>query len=284
MSSAPTAPPPTRRSPSSSNATQPGKAPGFKNPTKTGRGWSIIINAVEGWGKTSMAARATNSALIMAPRETGYITLFDNGLAPERPYAVVESWPELLAQLDAMKGNPDGIGALCLDALGGLERLCHEYVCQTEFNGDWGEKGFVGYQRGYDISIAEWLKMLARLDVLRQDGMNLLLLSHCRIKGFKNPLGPDYDRYASDLHDKTWGVTHKWVGAVMFGTFYQVVEEDRKKRHRGIGGTERVLYTQRTDAWDAKNLFGLSEPIDIPSDPDKVWDAIREAMKTKGGK
>lgn len=157
--------------------------------------------------------------------------------------------------------------------------MCHEFICRRDFNGDWGEKGFASYQRGPDVAVSEWLKLLAILDRLHDSGKIVLILSHCKIKTFKNPLGADYDRYVSDVHDKTWSVTAKWADCVLFGNFYSVVESAERKpealrRGKGIGGTERVIYTERRDAFDAKNRYGMPEVIDIPHDPSVVWETI----------
>ena len=110
----------------------------------------------------------------------------------------------------------------------------------------------------------------------------ILILSHVRIRPFKNPLGPDYDRYEADCHQKTWSVTHKWCDAVLFGNFFTVVDTGKDagaKKGKGIGGTQRVLYTQRRDGFDAKNRFGMPECIDIPANPAQVWTTILNSMK-----
>jgi len=236
----------------------------------------IILNAVEGWGKTTMGTYAPNPAILMATGETGYTTLLGAGLVPNVDAAHIATWEELLAMLDHVGGHD----TVVLDALGGFERLCHVNVCDRDFNGDWGERGFASYKRGYEVAVNEWLKLLVKLDQLRSEGITILILSHCKIKTFKNPLGADYDRYVSDVHDKTWAATAKWGDAVLFGNFYSVVDTERGgkpealKKGKGIGGTERIVYTERRDAFDAKNRYGMENEIDIPNDPSKSWNTI----------
>jgi len=236
----------------------------------------ILLNAVEGFGKTTAGAYSPNPVILMARGETGYETLLGSGLVPSVDAARIEDWPgllELIPTLDVFK-------TVNLDAVGGFERLCHEFICDRDFNGDWGEKGFASYQKGYDVSITEWLKLLVALDRLRDKGVVVVILSHCKVKTFKNPMGADYDRYVSDVHDKTWGVTAKWADAVLFGNFFTVVETARSskpealKKGKGIGGTERVIYTERRDAFDAKNRYGMPEILDIPNEPENVWNTI----------
>jgi len=240
----------------------------------------IVLNGVEGWGKTSTSAFAPNPAILMAAGETGYETLLGAGLVPQVDAARVESWQQLLDTLDALAENCP-YQVLAFDALGGFERLCHEHVCRRDFNGDWGEKGFSSYQKGYDVAVTDWLTFLSKLDRIRERGVTMLLLGHVQIRPFKNPLGEDYDRYVADVHHKTWGVTHKWADAILFGQFRTVLDDMGGARPKGIGGTDRVLYCQRRDAFDAKNRYGMPDELEVPNDPKLVWPTIWNAI-TRG--
>jgi hypothetical protein len=247
----------------------------------------IVINAVEGFGKTTIGAYAPNAAILMARGETGYETLMNAGRVPEIPAAKIDSWKGLLALTDQMIDAPaTEHDYLVLDAQGGFERLCHEHVCERDFKGSWGsegDKGFISYAKGYDVAVADWLLLLQRLDRLHDEkNMGIIMLSHSRVRPFKNPLGPDYDKYTSDAHEKTWATTAKWADAVLFGTFQTVTEEDRKtKRTKGIGGTQRVLHTQQTDAYVAKNRYGMEPTIYMPDDPAAMWQAVADAIAAK---
>jgi hypothetical protein len=133
------------------------------------------------------------------------------------------------------------------------------------------------------MAINDWLLMLTRLDRVRaKTGATILLLSHSQVRPFKNPLGPDYDRFVADCHEKTWAATAKWADAVLFGTFFQSIEVDKKNRVRGIGGSERVLYTTNRDAWVAKNRYGMPEVVDMPDKPEAMWSTLWAAIR--GGK
>ena len=239
----------------------------------------VVVNAVEGWGKTSLVAHAPDAAILMASGETGYETLLGAGLVPSVPAARIAKWSELLGTLDSLIEDHSGVKVLALDAMGGFERLCHEHVCIKEFGGEWGDRGFNSYQKGYEQSVTHWLSMLSRLDRLWDAGITIVILSHCRIKTFKNPLGSDYDRYVSDTHDKTWAATAKWADAILFGNFLWVVD----KKGKGVGGTDRVVYTERRDSFDAKNRYGMNEIIEIPNDPSETWSTLQNAINHKEG-
>ena len=241
----------------------------------------IVLHAVEGWGKTSTAAFAPDAAIIMARGETGYDTLLGGQRVPQVLATVAETWTDLLGLLDALIAEPSpSCKTLALDAAGGIERLCHEHVCARDFGNDWGERGFSAYQKGYDVAVTDWLAMLNKLDALKGRGVSVVILSHCAVRNFKNPLGADYDRYISDVHNKTWAVTSRWADAVLFGNFLTILDK-QDGREKGIGGTERVLYAERRDAYDAKNRYGMPAQMKIPNDPAQVWPTIWSAITGK---
>ena len=243
----------------------------------------MIINAVEGWGKTTALAHSPKPVVLMARDETGYQTLLGSGLAPQNDGAIIETWPQLIDALDSLVASD--YQTVGLDALAGFERLCHEEVCRRDFGGDWSERGFGSFQKGYEQSVRDWNIMLARLDKLHASGKIILILSHSKVAGFRNPAGADFDRYVADCHAKTWAATARWADAVLFGKFDTMVDlkqQDRgniQKKGKGIGGAFRVLHTERRDAWDAKNRYGLPAQIDIPDDPSAVWSTIWNSIK-----
>lgn len=250
----------------------------------------IVVNAVQGWGKTSMGAHAPGAAIIMTKNELGYDTLLAAGLVPQIPAMVAETWRQALDTVDALIANPGEVKTLVVDGMGGAERLCHEHVCATEFRNEWGERGFAAYQKGYDSGAREWWNLLTRLETLAmKHGVASMLLGHTRVEKFQNPMGADFDRYVCDVHRKTWAATSRWANGVLFGTFFTVVDASRQeekksiadRKGKGIGGTERVIYTEQRDAFDAKNQLGLPEEIWLSNDRTAAW---REVMSQVGAK
>lgn len=240
-----------------------------------------MFNAVEGWGKTTLGAHAPNSRMLMTRGEDGYLTLLGAGRVPAIPAAMVESWGELLATLDSLKADPQGCKLLTIDGLGGCERMNHEHTCQQDFDGKWGEKGFMSYHKGYAQSVTYWLGFLQRLDRLRElHGISILMLSHSMVRKFKNPDGSDFDRYESDVHATTWAATKKWADAVLFGDYQTVLDKGSKGKDRpkGIGGTQRMVHTQHSDARDCKNRYGMEPVFEVPNDPTQSWPTVRAAI------
>ena len=239
----------------------------------------ICLLAVEGWGKTTFGAYSRNPVVVMSPGETGLLTRHQSGLVPDVRATQPATWSETLAVLSALKDTDHQ--TVVIDALGGFERLCHEFVCARDFGGVWGEKGFTGFMRGYDVSLADWAQFQVALDALRATGKAIILLAHAQVKPHRNPMGPDYDRYVADVHHKTWSLTGKWGDAVLFGQYRtQIVDQDRTGRAKAIAGDTRILYTEGRDAFTAKSRYDMPAAIELDASVpaadmfDYIWQYI----------
>lgn len=259
----------------------------------TGKGPDLpqrsVIHAVEGWGKSSLGAQAPKPVFLQTKGETGLETLIAAGQLPEVPHFPESMvWDDLLDNIDALTREPHEYRTLVMDTTNGAERLCHEHVCKRDFNNDWTDTGFIGYQRGVEVSLNDWGGFLQSLDRLRLERqMGIILLCHTKVAAFKNPEGPDYDRYMPDMHQKTWSLTHKWSDLVAFGNFEVIVKGGdagaKPKKGKATGGQVRMLYTQRHAAYDAKNRLGLPEEIVMGDSPAEAWANFQEAVKAGRG-
>lgn len=234
-----------------------------------------VFHGPEGSGKTTLGTMFPAPVFVQARGETGLETLIDEGRVKPTPhYPEIMSFSDTLAVLDDLATSQHDYKTLVLDTFNGFERLCHEEVCRRDYKNDMTEKGFLSYARGYETSLVDWRLFLSALDRLRESRrMAIVGFCHTKVSPFKNPTGPDYDRYRPDMHDKTWGLTHKWADAVLFINFETfTVEEDGKSK--GRGGSQRIMYCERTAAYDAKNRHGLPAEIDLGSTPDEAWKAF----------
>lgn len=245
------------------------------------------LHAVEGWGKTSLAAQFPSPLFLQSKGETGLETLIQNGQLPETPHLPeIETWQDFLNTLDWLRSADHSFKTLICDSMNGFERLCHEEVCNRDFQGDWTDKGFMGYMRGYQISMTDWRAALNKLDAIRlEKRMTIFLLFHTKVTTFKNPEGPDFDRYQPDMHTGTWSLTAKWADCVLFGNFESQVlggkmDDKGGKKGKGIGGNVRILYTERHAAYDAKNRLGLPEEIEMGDSPQTAFEALAAAIKS----
>ncbi len=244
-----------------------------------------VIHGVEGVGKTSLATMFPGVVVLQSKGETGLDTLLTYGRVKDTPHLPeCETWDDARAQVKALLTEDHQLKAVALDAMNGFESLLHHMVCNRDFNGDWGEKGFLAYGRGVKTSIPEWQELLADLDKLRTErGMTVVLVSHTAVKGFRNPTGDDYDRYTPAVAPETWSITHKWADLVMFLN-WEVFVEGATDRKRGKGtGKARMMYTERDAAYDAKNRHGLPPEIEMGNSAAEAWASFSKAFKAGRG-
>lgn len=243
----------------------------------------MVLFGPPGIGKSTFGAAIPKCVFMHDAGEDGINTLKSAKQVPaELPtLPAIQSWTDALDCLSSLQNGEHDYQCLVIDTLGGMERLCHEHVCHRDFNGDWGDKGFASYQKGYEVSLADWRQFLNGLDQLRSKrSMRILLLAHSLVKQFRNPTGNDYDRYRPDCHDKTWGLTHKWADIVLFANYFVVVEKQKgEQRSKGHGGQERIMYTQYHAAYEAKNRYNLPEEIPMGDSGVEAWNNLTTAIK-----
>lgn len=237
----------------------------------------IAIHGVGGVGKTSFAAQFPKPIFLQSPGETGLETLISTGqLKPVgRVEKAIESWNELLDWIDELFTGEHNYKTLVLDTAPGFCRLLHKHICETEYGGDWGPKGFMHYNQGYRECTPIWQQFLFTLDKLRlKRGMTIVLLMHTDIKSFKNPQGADYDRFTPDMQKDDWNKTFGWVDMCLFFNFIIETEKASKTDAKKIatGGSERAFFIENAGAYDAKGgRHGLPPIISLPDNPAEAY-------------
>jgi hypothetical protein len=222
----------------------------------------VLVQGVEKVGKSSFAAGASGAVFVCPEDGVGNL---DVARFPEPA-----TWQEMLDAIDELRTQPHDFQYLVLDTLDWLEPLCWAHCCARD-----GKKDLesYGYGRGVVVALDEWRTLLAKLEKLRGErGMGVIMLAHSSIRTFRNPTGPDFDRYELKLDRRASGLVKEWCDAILFAAFEEYVDEDRNKRVRGVSTGARILHTERSAAWDAGNRFNL--PPTLPLE----WDAYAEAV------
>lgn len=245
----------------------------------------VLLFGTEGLGKSTFAAGAPDPIFITTEDGTAHL---DVARFPEP-----KSWHHVLEAVDTLTNEEHPYKTLVIDTLDWLEPLVWEDVCSRP--DDKGRKhksitGF-GYGKGYDAALDLWRVLASRMERMRMvKSMGVVLLAHTEIKTFKNPQGDDFDRYQLKLHKHPSGLFREWCDVVLFGA-YETFVDDSSGRAKGVSTGARVIHTQRTAAWDAKNRHDLPETLPLdwtafaeavaahkPADPEHLRARIREML------
>ena len=216
----------------------------------------IVLIGQEGVGKSTAGAKMPNPVFLCG--ESGLV----GPQFADTPSFTPTSWAESLAFCEELASNPSGYKTLVIDTLDWIEPMLYAHVVQAAKKNDIKHIEDFGYGKGYVIAQQEARKMLAVLDKVNAAGMAVLILSHSQLKTVKNPEGDDYDHFESRVNTKVAGIFKEWSDAVLFARFEIYVRKDGMKV-KAQGGTERIVQTTHSAAWDAKNRYGLPEVMDL---------------------
>lgn len=227
----------------------------------------VLIYGVEGIGKSTFGAGAPGVVFIPVEDGTAHLDVarFDKPT----------SWQDVLDAIEELTIGQHDFKTVAIDTIDALEVLCWAHVVAKKNDPKFRDLESFGYGKGYTAALDEWRVLLAKLERLWvQRGMTIVLIAHSWIKTFKNPEDEDFDRYQLKLHEKAGGAIRDWCDAVLFARYETFANTDGKtKRTRGVSTGARVLHTQRTAAFDAKNRYDLPETIPLD------WEAFAAGVK-----
>lgn len=241
----------------------------------------IFIYGDGGLGKSTFFAEAGNTIFLDTQDGTKKIALAKRFPRPE-------SWQDVLDAIDELLITNHSYKTLAIDLIDDIEQLIYAHICDRD------EKENIeayGFNKGPTIALVEWRQLLSRLERLRREkGMQIGFVGHAAVMKFKNPEGEDYGRFAPQINEKASGLVRGWCDTVLFARLETMARTDSKtKRTRGITTGARLLYTNGTAAYFAKNRDNLPEslPLDwaafaeaveagIPADAETLLNEIRE--------
>jgi len=216
-----------------------------------------LIYGPEGVGKSWLAANLPGALFIDVESGTGEMDV----ARTETP----ESWAHLLQIVGQLAANPMGYQTLVIDTADWAERLAIQQVCAT--NGFSSLGGQNDFGKSYNELAEIWAKFLNQLqaDLIAPGKMHVVFLAHSTTKKHELPEEEGaYDRYMLKLEKKTAPLLMEWCSLVLFTNYKTMVSVDTKtKKAKGQGGTRRVMYSQHTAAYDAKNRFQLPAEMDM---------------------
>jgi hypothetical protein len=213
----------------------------------------IGLYGAEGVGKTTFASQAPGCVFIDTEGSTTHMDV----ARTDPP----KTWNELTDQVKWFTEHPETIGTLVIDTMDWAEKLAIQDVCLEKKLNSIEE---LPYGKGYVFVKDRIVKLLEDLDKLISVGVNVILTAHAQVKKFEQPdeMG-SYDRYMLKLNEKNVSpLIKEWCDLLLFANFKtDVVTDADGKTKKGRGGQKRVMYTQHSACWDAKNRFGLDDPL-----------------------
>lgn len=208
----------------------------------------VVVYGPEGVGKSTFASMFPRPLFIDTEGST------DN-LDVDRVKPL--SWTELLSVVGELINGTD-YKTLVIDTADWAEKLCTEAIVAKN---RWSGIEDSGYGKGYVYVAEEFGRLLNTLEQLKSKGMNVVFTAHAMLRKFEQPDEMNaYDRWELKLSKKGAPLLKEWADMILFANYKTyVVTKDGKSK--ATGGTKRMMYTEHTAVYDAKNRHGLASEL-----------------------
>lgn len=250
----------------------------------------IVLHGVQGVGKTELAANFPSPGFVINRKERGIKDLVRAGSCP-KPKFIKEfggadlgkdpQWEDLIEHnYEIAAGKYSGLETVVFDSATVFETMAFRYHCNKDYKGEFGKDGYFAYQQGpRECAKTIWTEFLDSLESIKDAGMTTVLIAHTRVKPYSNPLGADYERYIPYLDAEVWNQTMSWAQIVLFYCFDVSVEKKGLKGKAKVDSQTRMLYSQRSEAYDAKNRFRMNPTIVAGDSGKEAYDAFAEEFQ-----
>lgn len=241
-----------------------------------------FIHGKPGIGKTSFCAFAPNPVFFIDKLEKGVLKLRDmkNSPIPQVPVTKpFETWDDVEDGLNELKAGDHGFQTLIIDSITGIEKLLFRHIADKEFDGKLTKEGFFSFQQGPDTAMTYyWPDFFRSLEEVRESGLDIFIIGHSQITMFNSPTGDNYDRWEPVLHKKSWKAIDRVMDNVMFMDYHVSLEQvGHKKKPKANQDSNRLIRTEPSPAYDAKNRLGLPAVIDMGDSAEEAWENFNSA-------
>ena len=240
-----------------------------------------LLLGVKGVGKSTWAANAPAPFFLNLEKRLAHVR---NVKGETVKCAPGETWEDVLAFIREFPCEQ--FKTAVIDTIDGLEILIHRFLMDLEKVQSIEEIGG-GYGKGYTRTMEQVRELVIACDILRAKGIEIIFLGHTQVKNFKNPDGPDYDRYIAQINDKLAAYLSAWADNVLLACYDDtliVKKGDKGGVHakgKAVGNDQkRIVRCQRTPAFEAKNHYSLPEKIPLSY---AKFDELRKGWLEKNG-
>jgi len=217
----------------------------------------VILHGPGGIGKTYWTAQWKKSLILDIEDGLG-------GIDCESLPLKDKNWNEILELLGELSTEKHDYKTIVIDSLDWLERLMHIDICNVRGCVSIGD---LQYGAGYVQALSYFEKMVQALELLREKGMNTVLVCHSQVKEVKDPTAQLYSKHQLALNAKAADKMYQWADCVLFAKQEINVTTEKKDfggTRKRAGGGERRMYCNDSPTFMAKNRYDL--PDEMPLD------------------
>ena len=225
-----------------------GRIPGAKK---------IVVYGPEGIGKSTLASRFPDPVFIDTEDSTKDMDV--------RRLPKPTSWTMLLDEVRFIRDNPESCKTLVIDTADWAEQMEIDDLLSTNHKN--GIEDF-NFGKGYTYSAERFGKFLNLLTEVVERGINIVITAHAQLRKVELPeeMGA-YDHWEMKTSKKVAPLIREWADAVLFLNYkVNVINIDNQGAAKGKNkaqGGRRVIHTNHTPFWDAKNRYGMPDELPL---------------------
>ena len=211
---------------------------------------ACVIHGVEGIGKTTLASQFPNPVILDTEEGSKRI---------DCARVRIKDWLALMSAMLDLAGDPQGFKTVVIDSIDWAEQLLRLHL-EKKLGKPVDE---LPYGRGFGVLSEAFQQLINAADQLIDKGLHVVFVGHSEVKRCSPPdMDEGYDRYEIKLSKKVAPIVKEWADLILFTNYKTRVVEGSDGRKKATGGKTRIMYAERSAAWDAKNRFGL--PAEMP--------------------
>jgi len=237
-----------------------------------GKRWTpsrVVIDGTEGIGKSTLAAQFPAPVILDTEEGTHHLDV---------ARVSIGSWDELRGAVAEIGGRKGEFSTVVIDSADWAERLLIDNILDEHRKKSIEDFGF---GKGFTHVAEGFGRLLAQCDGLIGMGMHVVFVAHVKVVRTSPPDMTDgYDRWELKMSKQVAPLLKEWCDALLFCNYETRTTTGTDGRVKAIGGKKRVIHTERSAAFDAKNRYGL-EPI-VPMTIDSLAAIFAEPARRPG--
>jgi hypothetical protein len=237
-----------------------------------GKRWTpsrVVIDGTEGIGKSTLAAQFPAPVILDTEEGTHHLDV---------ARVSIGSWDELRGAVAEIGGRKGEFSTVVIDSADWAERLLIDNILDEHRKKSIEDFGF---GKGFTHVAEGFGRLLAQCDGLIGMGMHVVFVAHVKVVRTSPPDMTDgYDRWELKMSKQVAPLLKEWCDALLFCNYETRTTTGTDGRVKAIGGKKRVIHTERSAAFDAKNRYGL-DPI-VPMTIDSLAAIFAEPAKRPG--
>tara|TARA_Y100000310_G_scaffold243676_1_gene248239 strand:- start:14971 stop:15888 length:918 start_codon:yes stop_codon:yes gene_type:complete len=226
-----------------------------------------------GLGKTTFAASFPDPFFFDFEESTHNLDVMRRDPMPKEFEEVISDLEEILDE-----EKITDFKTIVFDTIDELERLIHKDVAESKNKESIDD---IGWQKGFDIALNRWSQIISLCRQIRdKHQIHFIFLAHAMEGSRANvEKGVTYSRYKMAIHKKAHEFIFGQLEMVLFAK-KDIALKTIDDKTVAVDVEKRLLHTQLSAHYDAKNRIGLAPTLEMPSKGgfDLLWRAYEKAF------